>query len=113
MARTDNDAWTRIPPLDRLVEVIEGPPETRTVDPRATVGFSMYLKGAEAIFVAEGGGETVEVRFRYRRQARAWQMYRREGTRWVADGPASERAGRLLEKIVLVMLGADPKVVFG
>lgn len=112
MAREHNDAWTRLPPLDRLAGALSDPPETGSIDPRATLRFSAYLKGTQAIFVIKGGDDEIEVKFRYRRRAAAWQMFRREGNRWIADGLASEHAGRILEQIVLVMQGADPKEVF-
>lgn len=71
----------------------------------------MYLKGTEAIFVVDGGDEEVEAKFRFSRRARAWQIFRREGSRWIPDGPPNARAGRLLEQLVLVMQGADPRTV--
>lgn len=112
MARVPNDAWMQIAPLDRLVDALPGSERTDLGNGQGKLRFSMYLKGTEAIFVVEGGDDIVEVKFRYRRQAGAWQMFRREGSRWVADGPASVRAGRLLEQIVLVMQGADPRMIF-
>jgi hypothetical protein len=106
------DAWMKIAPLDRLVDPLTGAQGNDPMDGQEGLRFSLYLKGAEAIFVADGGDDLVEVKFRYRCRAATWQMFRREGSKWVADGPASERAGRLLEQIVLVMQGADPRKTF-
>lgn len=102
----------KIAPLDRLIDSLPGPQRDDPMDGQNGVHFSMYLKGAEAIFVADDGEDVLEVKFRHRRRAAAWQMLRREGSKWVADGPPSARAGRLLEQIVLVMQGADPRKVF-
>lgn len=112
MAREPNDAWMALPPLDRLAGVLSAPSPSEVVDPRHGVSFSLYVRGAEAIFVAEGGDEEVEAKFRFNRRSGAWQMFRRDGSRWIADGPPSARIGRLLEGIILVMQGAEPRAVF-
>jgi hypothetical protein len=112
MTRANDDAWRSLPPLDLLAETVDRQPPTVSSEPSRAVHFSMYVKGREAIFFVEGGSESVEVRFRYRTQAHAWQMFRLEGSRWVPDGPPGARAGRLLEKFVSVMRGADPRIVF-
>lgn len=102
-----------IAPLDRLADRADQLQGAPPPDGPGAVRFSMYLKGAQAISIAEHGDEVVELKFRYRRQHRAWQMMRPLGSRWIADGTPSEGAGQLLQQLVLVMQGTDPRQVFG
>lgn len=102
------DACKTIKPLDQLAGHLSASPPAEP--PRD--GLSLYVRGLEAIFVADIGDDYVEAKFRYRPRAGAWQLFRRHGSSWVADGPPSPRIGRLLEKIVLVMQGGDSLAIF-
>lgn len=112
MATAPNDAWRTIKPLDQLAGHLAAEPPVEPAGARGSDGLSLYVKGLEAIFVADIGDEYVEAKFRYRPRAGEWQLFRRHGSRWVADGPPMPRIGRLLEKIVLVMQGGDPLAIF-
>jgi len=112
MATEPVDAWKTIKPLAQLAEHLTDLPSTGAVSASGMAGLSLFVGGLEAIFVADGGDDRVEARFRYRPGAGAWQLFRPRGTGWIADGPPSPRIDRLLERIVLVMLGGDPAPLF-
>jgi hypothetical protein len=111
MPREANDAWMRIPPLDRLAgEPFSSGPPPPFED--GEVHFSLCLKGTQVLFALRGPDQEIAVRFRYRRREAAWEMSRRVGTRWVSNGPPSASVGELLQGIVLVAQGWDPRAVF-
>lgn len=110
MSKEPVDAWRNLPPFDRYGDFVAA----RARPVLAPVPYS----GPEPIFVnIEGSrvtvrlnpprGESMELQFRWRKSYRAWQLYGREGARWVADGAPRASVGRLLDEIMRRALGPE------
>jgi hypothetical protein len=75
------------------------------------VPISVKVEGTRVTVRIIAEGETTEVQFRYRKSHKAWQLYERNGSKWVADGPPRPTVGALLERIMLGLLAAEGTAV--
>jgi hypothetical protein len=97
------DAWRHLPPFDRLHEEIVGR-STPDADPAPCpddIPIYVQVKGTHVTVRMNVAGEPImRLQFRWRESNQEWQLFARDGSRWVADGLPRPSVSRLLETLI-------------
>ncbi|MEX2556675.1 MAG: hypothetical protein WEB06_13750 [Actinomycetota bacterium] len=111
--QTPVDAWRDLPPFDRLHDAIVARSEP-TLDPDPCpddIPIHVTVKGTRVtVRIIPPRGPVLEVQFRWRKTHHEWQLFARDGSRWIADGPPRPSVGRLLETLIVGTLQANSEI---
>jgi hypothetical protein len=103
MGKPRADAWRKLPPFDRLHDALVAH-STADPDPDPCpddIPIYVKIEGRRVTVRINAPDEpTMRVQFRWRASHHEWQLFAREGSRWVADGPPRPSVGRLLERFL-------------